>query len=124
MSVGSLRSPTAIVVLALRAGFPRLFFRLFKDRASSFDIPEAQYESGVMTTELRITRIGDDPVLDLNPEICRKLGVKVGDSVWIIEAGDGSMTITAKDPRHEEKLKIVERCMVKYADAFRELAKL
>ena len=72
---------------------------------------------------LKITQIGNSAGLVLPREALAKLGVAKGDTVYLTEAPDGAMQISAYDPDVALQIALGEEMMDDYRDTFRALAK-
>jgi putative addiction module antidote len=67
-----------------------------------------------------VTQIGNSTGVILPKEAVTRLKVKKGDSVFLIETGDG-YAITPYDPEFEAQMKAAQRGMAKYSNALHEL---
>lgn len=72
---------------------------------------------------LKITQIGNSVGVVLPKEALAKLGVEKGDIVYLTDAPETSMTISAYDPKVARQLELAEEVMDEYRDTFRALAK-
>ena len=72
---------------------------------------------------LKLTQIGNSVGVVLPKEALAKLGVAKGDTVYLTEAPDGEMRISAYDPAVAEEIALGETFMDEYRDTFRALAK-
>jgi putative addiction module antidote len=72
---------------------------------------------------LKLTQVGNSVGVVLPKEALAKLGVEKGDVVYLTEAPDGDMRISAYDPAVAEEIALGEAFMDEYRDTFRALAK-
>lgn len=72
---------------------------------------------------LKLTKIGNSVGVVLPKEALAKLGVDKGDVVFLTDAPDSAMTISAYDPKVARHLALGEEVMDEYRDTFRALAK-
>ena len=71
---------------------------------------------------IKLTSIGNSTVLPLPQKALDRLGVKVGDSIYLAETRDGYEVI-ACDAEFRRQIKIANDGMRRYRNALRELAK-
>ena len=76
-----------------------------------------------MTMKTKIRKIGNSYGIILPKEALQQLKVKEGDAVYLTEAPDHSIRVVAGDAQYETAMQIAERCMHRYRNAVRELAK-
>lgn len=76
-----------------------------------------------MTMKTRIRKIGNSYGIILPKEALQQMKVKEGDAVYLTEAPDHSIRVGASDAQFESAMQIAERCMRRYRNALRELAK-
>ena len=74
-----------------------------------------------MTTNLKVTTIGNSVGVILPKDILEKLRVSKGDSLLAIETPNG-IELTAHDPEVERQIEVAEKVMRKYRDVLRKLA--
>ncbi len=74
-----------------------------------------------MTTNLKLTAIGNSTGVILPKDILDKLRVSKGDSLHAIETPNG-IELTAHDPEVERQMEVAEKVMRKYRDVLRKLA--
>lgn len=72
---------------------------------------------------LKLTRIGNSVGVVLPKEALAKLGVEKGDIVYLTDAPDSAMTLSAYDPKVARQLALGEEVMDEFRDTFRALAK-
>jgi len=72
---------------------------------------------------LKLTKIGNSVGVVLPKEALAKLGVDKGDIVYLTDAPEAAMTISAYDPKVARQLALAEEVMDEYRDTFRALAK-
>lgn len=72
---------------------------------------------------LKLTQVGNSVGVILPKEALAKLGVEKGGVVYLTEASDGDMRISAYDPAVAEEIAMGEAFMDEYRDTFRALAK-
>lgn len=73
--------------------------------------------------DLKIRKIGNSLGVTLPKDVLRRLHLKDGDTVHLIEASDGSFRITPYDPEFEKQVKLAETGMARYRNTLRALAK-
>ncbi len=73
-------------------------------------------------TTLTVRRIGSSLGVILPQEAAKTLNVSEGDRLILTEGPDG-MKITPYDPEFERQVQAAEKCIRKYRNALRELAK-
>ena len=72
---------------------------------------------------IKLRKIGNSLGVVLPKDVIARLKVAEGDKLFMTEAPDGSMRITAFDPEFEEQMKAAEEGMAAYRNTLRELAK-
>ncbi|HKP77767.1 MAG TPA: AbrB/MazE/SpoVT family DNA-binding domain-containing protein [Phenylobacterium sp.] len=72
---------------------------------------------------LKLTQVGNSVGVILPKEALAKLGVEKGGVVYLTEAPDGEMRISAYDPAVADEIAMGEAFMDEYRDTFRALAK-
>lgn len=71
---------------------------------------------------LTVRRIGSSLGVILPQEATKAMNVSEGDRLILTETPDG-MKLTAYDPDFEQQVQAAEKCIHKYRNALRELAK-
>ena len=72
---------------------------------------------------LKLTQVGNSVGVLLPKEALVKLGVQKGDTLYLTDASDGDMRISAYSPGVAEEIALGEEFMDEYRDTFRALAK-
>ena len=72
---------------------------------------------------LKIRKIGNACGVILPREALKRLRVKEGDNIFLIEATDGTYRITPYDPEFEKQMKMAKGIMSRFRNTLRELAK-
>jgi putative addiction module antidote len=72
---------------------------------------------------IKLTQIGNSVGAIFPKEALAKLGVGKGDTLYLTEAPDGALSISAYSPDVAEEVALGERFMDRYRDTFRALAK-
>lgn len=73
--------------------------------------------------QLKIRPIGNSLGVVLPKDVLSRLNLKAGDSLYVIEAADGSMQITSYDPAFDDQMRAAREGMAKYRNTLHELAK-
>jgi len=73
--------------------------------------------------KLEIKKIGNSTGLILPRELLARLKMTQGDSVFVTENPDRSITITPYDPHHELVMQTAREVFKEYQDTFKALAK-
>jgi putative addiction module antidote len=76
-----------------------------------------------MPIETRVRKIGNSLGIVLSKEALQALKVGEGDRIFLTEAPECSLRMTAERPGFEDVMKIAEEGMSAYRNALRELAK-
>jgi len=76
-----------------------------------------------MTLDLTIRRIGNSLGVIIPMEALALLNVKEGDHLYLTEAAEGSVRLSAQRPGFAEKAAIADDLIQRYHNAFNELAK-
>lgn len=76
-----------------------------------------------MPIETKVRKIGNSLGIVLPKEALQALKVNEGDRLFLTEAPECSLRITAERPGFEDVMKIAEEGMNSYRNALRELAK-
>ncbi|PCI72754.1 MAG: AbrB/MazE/SpoVT family DNA-binding domain-containing protein [Gammaproteobacteria bacterium] len=72
--------------------------------------------------EIKLRKVGNSVALIVPKEVRSKMGVKEGDSVYLVENPDG-YSITPYDPELSKQMAIARKIQSKHRDALHELAK-
>lgn len=72
--------------------------------------------------DLKVRKIGNSLGVTLPKEVLKRLHLKEGDKVFLVEAPDGSYRITAYDPEFEQQMRLAEEGMSRYRNTLRALA--
>jgi putative addiction module antidote len=73
-------------------------------------------------TALKLTAIGNSTGVVIPKEMLTRLKVGKGDALYAVETAEGYL-LTPNDPAIAEEMKLGERFMQQYRDAFEALAK-
>ena len=76
-----------------------------------------------MNRPLKLIAIGNSTGVILPKEVLAQLRAERGDSVYVSEAPDGSIRLSASDPEFEKQMEIAEKIMRRDRDILRVLAK-
>ncbi len=76
-----------------------------------------------MNRPLKLIPIGNSTGVILPKEVLAQLRADRGDLVYVSEAPDGSIRLSASDPAFEQQMKIAEKIMRRDRDILRVLAK-
>jgi putative addiction module antidote len=76
-----------------------------------------------MTLELKIRRVGNSLGVIIPTEALALLNVREGDVLFLTEAAEGSVRLSAQRPGFAEKAAIADDLIQRYRNAFNELAK-
>ena len=76
-----------------------------------------------MTLELKIRRVGNSLGVIIPTEALALLNVREGDVLFLTEAAEGSVRLSAQCPGFAEKAAIADDLIQRYRNAFNELAK-
>ncbi len=76
-----------------------------------------------MTLELKIRRVGNSLGIIIPTEALALLNVREGDALFLTEAAEGSVRLSAQRPGFAEKAAIADDLIQRYRNAFNELAK-
>lgn len=72
--------------------------------------------------EAKLTAIGNSTGLRVPSELLAQMGLKKGDSVYLVPTKDGFI-VSVYDPEFAADVKLAKRFMKKYKNALHELAK-
>lgn len=73
--------------------------------------------------KLEIRKIGNSTGIILPKDLVARLGLKQGDSVFVTEGPDKTLTVAAHDPHHDEVMRIGRELFSEYRETFKALAK-
>lgn len=73
--------------------------------------------------KLEIKKIGNSTGVILPKELLARLQLAQGDSIFVSEGPDRTLTLTPYDPDHEEAMRLAREVMKEYQDTFKALAK-
>ena len=76
-----------------------------------------------MTLDLTIRRVGDSLGVIIPTDTLALLNVKEGDHLYLTEAAEGSVRLSAQRPGFGEKAAIADDLIQRYPNALNELAK-
>lgn len=76
-----------------------------------------------MAIETKVRKIGNSLGIVLPKEALNALKVEEGATLYLTESPENSLRVTPEKPGFKEMMEISERCMQKYRNALRELAK-
>ena len=76
-----------------------------------------------MAIETKVRRIGNSLGIILPKEALETLKVREGASLYLTEAPESSMRVTANSPDFDKKMQILDSLMDRYRNALQELAK-
>ncbi len=74
-------------------------------------------------TAIKLLPVGGSLGFELPEDLLGRLKLKSGDMMWLTEAEDGTLRISAATPDHEVQMRLAREGMRDYRDALRELAK-
>jgi putative addiction module antidote len=76
-----------------------------------------------MTLELKLRRVGNSLGVIIPAEALALLNVREGDALFLTEASEGSVRLSARRPDFAEKAAIADDLIQRYRNALGELAK-
>ena len=76
-----------------------------------------------MAQKVKLRKVGNSIGLVLSKNILSRMHVTDGDSVYLTEASDGAIRLSAYDPEFAKKMEIAESLSSRYRSALKELAK-
>lgn len=76
-----------------------------------------------MIVQTKVRKIGNSLGIVLSKEALQALKVGEGDNLFLTEAPECSLRVTAERPGFEARMEIADNLMNRYRNAFRELAK-
>ncbi len=88
-----------------------------------FDISLRDIECYSMPIQTKVRRIGNSLGIVLPKEALQALRVEEGTTLYLTEAPNSSLAITAEGPGFNEMMELAEDGMNRYRNALRELAK-
>ncbi len=71
---------------------------------------------------LQIKKLGNSSGLILPKELLGRLGLKEGDTLYIVGQTERGIQLSPYDPKHAKTMKIAREIMDEYKDTFRALA--
>jgi putative addiction module antidote len=75
-----------------------------------------------MVTTIKLRKQGGSLAVTLPTEVVRKMGVRAGQALYLVETSPGEFRIAPYDPEMAAVLKAHEAVMDEYRDAFKALA--
>ena len=75
-----------------------------------------------MMLDLKVRKVGNSLGVTLPREVLKRLHLKDGDKIFLVEAPDGSYRITPYDPEFEKQMRLAEEGMSRYRNTLRALA--
>ncbi len=75
-----------------------------------------------MVATVRLRKQGGSLAATLPVELVRKLGVRAGDKLFVVEVAPGDFRVTPHDPQTVAALRAHDKIMAEYRDVFRALA--
>ena len=76
-----------------------------------------------MVATVKLRKQGGSLAATLPAELVKKLGVRAGDSLYLVEVAPGDFRLTPHDPETVAALRAHGKIMREYRDVFRALAK-
>lgn len=76
-----------------------------------------------MIGETKVRKVGNSLGIILPREAVERLKVEEGSAIYLTEAPDGNLRMTAANPEFARKMAIAESLMRRYRNALQELAK-
>jgi bifunctional DNA-binding transcriptional regulator/antitoxin component of YhaV-PrlF toxin-antitoxin module len=73
--------------------------------------------------ELKVRKFGDTFFAILPKEVIRRLRIRDGQRLFLIEAADGDYRLTSYGPAFEKKMTKAEKIMTRYRNTLSALAK-
>lgn len=71
---------------------------------------------------LKVRKVGNSLGITLPKEALKRLNLKDGDKIFLVEAPDGSYRITPYDPEFEKQMMLAKEGMSRYRNTLRALA--
>jgi len=75
-----------------------------------------------MVASVKLRKQGGSLAVTLPTEVVRRMGLKAGDALHLVEVAPGDFRLTPYDPETAAALKAHETIMAEYRDVFRALA--
>ena len=75
-----------------------------------------------MVAKVRLRKQGGSLAATLPAEVVKRMGIRAGDDIYLVEVGPGEFRLTPYDPETAAALKAHESIMTEYRDVFRALA--
>ena len=75
-----------------------------------------------MVTTTKLRKQGGSLAVTLPTEVVRRMGLKAGQALHLVEVAHGEFRITPYDPETATALKVYEQVAAEYRDALRALA--
>ncbi len=72
--------------------------------------------------DLKVRKVGNSLGVTLPREVLKRLHLKDGDKIFLVETPDGSYRITPYDPEFEKQMRLAEEGMSHYRNTLRALA--
>ncbi len=72
--------------------------------------------------DLKVRKVGNSLGVTLPRDVLKRLHLKDGDKIFLVEAPDGSYRITPYDPEFEKQMRLAEEGMSHYRNTLRALA--
>ena len=76
-----------------------------------------------MVVKVKLRKQGGSLAVTLPTELVRKMGLRAGEAVHLVEVAPGEFRLTPYDPAFQRALQVYERGARKYRHALHELAK-
>ena len=74
-------------------------------------------------TAVTLRPVGASLGFERPEDLLDRLNQKAGDTLWLVEAADGMLRISAKSSDHDDQMRAGREGMIAYREALRELAK-
>ncbi len=71
--------------------------------------------------DLKVRKVGNSLGVTLPKEVLKRLHLKDGDKIFLVEAPDGSYRITPYDPEFAKQMRLAEDGMSRYRNTLRAL---
>ncbi len=75
-----------------------------------------------MVATVKLRKQGGSLAVTLPKEVVKELGVRAGEVLNLVQVGPGEFRVTSHDPETVAALKVHDKIMAEYRDAFRALA--
>ena len=76
-----------------------------------------------MVAKVKVRKQGGSLAITLPTDLVRKMGLRAGAAVHLVEIGPGEFRLTPYDPAFQRALQVYERGARKYRNALHQLAK-